>query len=100
MLLRAPAEPGHRVLADGARLPLADGAASAVVLVNCFLFPAEVDRVLGPDGVVVWVNSSGVADADPPPGRGRRRGAARPVDRAWRAARARASGASCAGATA
>ena len=59
MLLRAPAEPGHRVLADGARLPLADGAASAVVLVNCFLFPAEVDRVLGPDGVVVWVNSSG-----------------------------------------
>ena len=59
MLLRAPAEPGHRVLADGARLPLADGAASAVVLVNCFLFPAEVDRVLGSDGVVVWVNSSG-----------------------------------------
>ena len=26
---------------------------------NCFLFPAEVDRVLAPDGVVVWVNSSG-----------------------------------------
>ena len=39
--------------------PLADGVADAVVLVNCFLFPAEVDRVLGPDGVVVWVNSSG-----------------------------------------
>ena len=47
------------MLADGARLPLADGAADAVVLVNCFLFPAEVDRVLAPDGVVVWVNSSG-----------------------------------------
>jgi hypothetical protein len=60
MLLRAPAEPGHRVLADGVQLPLADGAADAVVLVNCFLFPAEVDRVLGPRGVVVWVNSSGV----------------------------------------
>ena len=59
MLLRAPAAPGHRLLADGAALPLGDGAASAVVLVNCFLFPAEVDRVLGPDGVVVWVNSSG-----------------------------------------
>jgi SAM-dependent methyltransferase len=59
MLLRAPAEPGLRVLGDGARLPLVDGAASAVVLVNAFLFPAEVDRVLGPDGVVVWVNSSG-----------------------------------------
>jgi hypothetical protein len=59
MLVRAPAQPGHRVLADGAQLPLADGAASAIVLVNCFLFPAEVDRVLGEDGVVVWVNSSG-----------------------------------------
>ncbi|HJR24939.1 MAG TPA: hypothetical protein VJ804_05665, partial [Acidimicrobiales bacterium] len=59
MLLRAPADVGHRLLADGARLPLRDGAASAVVLVNCFLFPAEVDRVLGSDGVVVWVNSSG-----------------------------------------
>ena len=29
------------------------------MLVNCFLFPDEVDRVLAPDGVVVWVNSSG-----------------------------------------
>jgi SAM-dependent methyltransferase len=59
MLLLAPPEPGLRLLADGAQLPLADGQASAVVLVNCFLFPQEVDRVLGPDGVVVWVNSSG-----------------------------------------
>lgn len=59
MLRLAPADVGHRLLADGARLPLVDGAASAVCLVNCFLFPAEVDRVLGPDGVVVWVNSSG-----------------------------------------
>ena len=59
MLLRSPTEVGHRVLADGARLPLADRTADAVVLVNCFLFPAEVDRVLADDGVVVWVNSSG-----------------------------------------
>lgn len=55
----APVGPGHRLIADGARLPLTDGAASAIALVNCFLFPAEVDRVLSPDGVVVWVNSSG-----------------------------------------
>ena len=41
----------------GSRSPT--GAAAAVVLVNCFLFPDEVDRVLAPDGVVVWVNSSG-----------------------------------------
>ncbi|MGQ0433072.1 MAG: class I SAM-dependent methyltransferase [Microthrixaceae bacterium] len=59
MLRLAPVEPGHRILADGAHLPIADGVAAAVVLVNCFLFPAEVDRVLAPDGVVVWVNSSG-----------------------------------------
>jgi SAM-dependent methyltransferase len=59
MLRRAPAGSGHRLLADGARLPLADGVADAVVLVNCFLFPHEVDRVLRPAGVVLWVNSSG-----------------------------------------
>ncbi|MDP1819043.1 MAG: class I SAM-dependent methyltransferase [Acidimicrobiales bacterium] len=59
MLQRAPAEPGHRVLADGALLPVADGSVDAVVLVNCFLFPLEVDRVLPPDGLLVWVNSSG-----------------------------------------
>ena len=59
MLLLAPPDVGHRLLADGAQLPLRDGTADAVVLVNCFLFPAEVDRVLGRDGVVVWVNSSG-----------------------------------------
>ncbi len=59
MLLRSPRDIGHRVLADGSRLPLTTGSASAVVLVNCFLFPEEVDRVLGSGGVVVWVNSSG-----------------------------------------
>ena len=59
MLLLSPTDVGHRMLADGARLPLVSGAADAVVLVNCFLFPAEVDRVLAPRGVVVWVNSSG-----------------------------------------
>lgn len=61
MLRRAPAGIGHRVLADGSRLPLTAGSTSAVVLVNCFLFPQEIDRVLAPDGVVVWVNSSGAA---------------------------------------
>jgi SAM-dependent methyltransferase len=59
MSIRAPADVGHRLLADGSRLPLRESSADAVVLVNCFLFPAEVDRVLAPDGVVVWVNSSG-----------------------------------------
>lgn len=59
MLTLAPAGPAHRVQADGASLPIRDSSAAAIVLINAFLFPAEVARVLSPDGVVVWVNSSG-----------------------------------------
>ena len=58
MLARAPAL-APRVRADSAALPLRDGAADAVVLVNALLFPAEVDRVLAPDGAVVWVSLLG-----------------------------------------
>jgi SAM-dependent methyltransferase len=56
MLRRAP---GSRVVADAARLPVRTASVDAVVLVNALLFPAEVDRVLGPDGAVVWVNTYG-----------------------------------------
>jgi SAM-dependent methyltransferase len=59
MLRLAPAMPAHRVRADGAVLPVRDASAAAVVLVNAFLFPAEVDRVLRKDGLLVWVNSTG-----------------------------------------
>jgi hypothetical protein len=59
MLQRAPAAPAHRVQADGAMLPVADASAAAIVLINAFLFPAEVARVLSPDGALIWVNSSG-----------------------------------------
>jgi SAM-dependent methyltransferase len=59
MLTLAPGGPAHRVQADGATLPLRDWSAAGVVLINAFLFPAEVDRVLSRDGVLVWVNSSG-----------------------------------------
>lgn len=48
-----------RVRADGGRLPIRDHSADAVVLINAFLFPEEVDRVLAPAGVLVWVSSSG-----------------------------------------
>lgn len=48
-----------RLQADAARLPFADGTLDAVVLMNAFLFPAEVQRVLGPTGVVVWVSAIG-----------------------------------------
>lgn len=59
MLRIAPAVPARRVQADAAHLPLRDASAAAIVLINAFLFPAEVDRVLSADGVLVWVNSSG-----------------------------------------
>ena len=59
MLERAPATPAHRVQADGSALPVRDGAAAAIVLINAFLFPAEAARVLSRDGILVWVNISG-----------------------------------------
>jgi ubiquinone/menaquinone biosynthesis C-methylase UbiE len=45
------------VLADGAALPFAAASMDAIVLVNAFLFPAELDRVLAPKGAIVWMNS-------------------------------------------
>lgn len=59
MLKLAPRGPAHRVQADGARLPLPDACAAAIVLINAFLFPHEVERVLSPGGALVWVNTSG-----------------------------------------
>jgi ubiquinone/menaquinone biosynthesis C-methylase UbiE len=59
MLKLAPIGPALRVQADGAKLPVRDSSAAAVVLINAFVFPAEVERVLSPEGALVWVNSSG-----------------------------------------
>lgn len=59
MLRHAPAQPAHRVHGDAARLPIGDGRADCVVLVNALLFPNEMDRVLEPGGTLVWVNSLG-----------------------------------------
>jgi SAM-dependent methyltransferase len=59
MLRLAPIGPAHRVQADGAKLPVHDSSAAAIVLINAFLFPTEVERVLSPRGALVWVNSSG-----------------------------------------
>ncbi|MGI9431562.1 MAG: class I SAM-dependent methyltransferase [Myxococcota bacterium] len=63
MLARAPAACAQRVQADACALPLRSGSLDIVVLVNMLLFPAELDRVLAPDGILVWVNSLG--DATP-----------------------------------
>lgn len=48
-----------RVRADGARLPVPDGAASAVVIGDAPLFAGEVVRVLRTEGAVVWSNALG-----------------------------------------
>jgi SAM-dependent methyltransferase len=57
MLRNAPSEYGHRIRGDSSELPIRTGSVDALVLVNMFLFPAEVDRVLGDDGQLVWVNT-------------------------------------------
>ncbi|MGB5760357.1 MAG: class I SAM-dependent methyltransferase [Acidimicrobiales bacterium] len=59
MLTRAPAELAPRVRADACRLPFVDGLFDGVLLVNALLFPAEIDRVLAPDGRLLWVNTLG-----------------------------------------
>ena len=58
MLTHAP-ERAPRVQADSAQLPLADDTADVVLMINMLLFPGEVDRVLRPDGAVVWINTLG-----------------------------------------
>lgn len=65
MLRLAPSSPdtAFRVQGDGGFLPVPSSSMAVVVLVNAFLFPAEVERVLQPGGAVVWVNTAG--DATP-----------------------------------
>jgi SAM-dependent methyltransferase len=59
MLLRAPADLAPRMQADASRLPFPDGSVACAVLINAFLFPDEMARVLAPGGALVWVNTSG-----------------------------------------
>lgn len=58
MLAHAP-DGATKVQADSSALPLADDTADVVLMINMILFPSEVDRILRPDGVVVWVNTLG-----------------------------------------
>jgi SAM-dependent methyltransferase len=46
--------------ADASRLPIASGSVGAVALVNMFLFPSELDRVLRAGGRLVFVSTSGL----------------------------------------
>jgi ubiquinone/menaquinone biosynthesis C-methylase UbiE len=59
MLRHATADLAPRVQGDASRFPFPDGAINVAVFINAFLFAEETARVLAPDGVVVWVNTSG-----------------------------------------
>ena len=59
MLRHAPADLAPRVHADASTLPFPTASFDAVLMINMLLFPGEVDRVLRPGGVVVWVNTLG-----------------------------------------
>lgn len=63
MLRRAVQSGAPLVQADSAVLPFRAAAAATLVLVNMFLFPSEVDRVLAPDGALLWI--SNIGDATP-----------------------------------
>ena len=47
------------VRADAGALPLAAGSVDVIVLVNMFMFAAEFDRVLSPEGRFVWISTMG-----------------------------------------
>ncbi len=59
MLRLAPATAAPRVQLDSSCLPFPDGALTVILAINMLLFPQEMARVLAPQGVLVWVNTSG-----------------------------------------
>lgn len=58
MLRHAP-DIAPRIRADASALPFTGGSFDVVLLINMLLFPHEVDRVLRPDGRVLWINTLG-----------------------------------------
>ena len=58
MLSYAP-EVAPRVQGDASSLPFVADSFDAILMINMLLFPAEVDRVLRPDGAILWVNTLG-----------------------------------------
>ncbi len=58
MLHHAPAL-APRVQSDASALPFAADSFDGLMLINMLLFPHEVDRVLRPQGTVLWVNTLG-----------------------------------------
>ena len=62
-MLSLASQKDRQIQADSSVLPVRMGSVAVVALINMFLFPAEVARVLKPDGVVLWVSTNG--DATP-----------------------------------
>lgn len=58
-MLRHQPELAPKLRGDASSLPFPDAAADVIVLVNMLLFPSEVDRVLAPEGTVLWINTNG-----------------------------------------
>lgn len=59
MIARSRARAAYRLVADASQLPVHDGSADCVALINAFVFPEEVKRILKGGGTIVRVNSSG-----------------------------------------
>lgn len=59
MLANAPGDVAPRVRADASRLPFPDDRFDGILMLNMLLFPDEVDRVLAPEGRLLWVNTLG-----------------------------------------
>ncbi|WP_198358730.1 class I SAM-dependent methyltransferase [Streptomyces fildesensis] len=59
MLCQAAGRSPTRLRADASALPVADASVAAVAAIDMLLFPAEIARVLSPDGVLLWINQLG-----------------------------------------
>lgn len=59
MLRQAVGRSPLRVRADASALPMADAQVAVIAAIDMLLFPAETARVLGPDGVLLWINQHG-----------------------------------------
>jgi SAM-dependent methyltransferase len=58
-MLRLSSFKSRQIQSDASALPLRTGSVSVVALINMFLFPVEVSRVLADDGVLLWVSTNG-----------------------------------------
>lgn len=58
MLRRASCR-DRQIQSDASALPFKTGSASVLALINMFLFPVEISRVLADDGVLLWVSTNG-----------------------------------------